>query len=166
MKFSKFLASLSLVTAAVAANAALPPVTPPLFVNETVGAGAAAFVGSITVTGAGLTTFNTKVFTPGISIVGFDLYNLLDLSLVTPIAGKNSSSNPSGSTKTFTYLNLSAGDYALKVSTSGLSNTLRVISSANVTEYSTSPVPEPETLALALGGVGVAGTLLRRRRSA
>ena len=87
---------------------------------------------------------NLGFIIPGATGVTFSLYKGLDL-----LAGPGTS---------FAGLSLAAGsDYSFKVAgtTSGLYSV----------NWYLSPVPEPESYALALAGLGAVGTLMRRRRN-
>lgn len=58
----------------------------------------------------------------------------------------------------FTFLNLSAGDYSFRFNING-----NVAARAYTFTSTITPVPEPENLSLMLFGIGVAGLLSRRR---
>jgi PEP-CTERM motif len=94
----------------------------------------------------------------GGEISSFDLYYDNDMS--APLAfSSHLKETPSKWVVTFN--SLDAAGYIAYITGSGTAS-MRVA----MGPLDTSPVPEPESLALALAGVAVAGTLLRRRQAA
>ncbi|MBF4991779.1 PEP-CTERM sorting domain-containing protein [Methylophilus sp. QUAN] len=67
-----------------------------------------------------------------------------------------------GATTTFTFANLAAGDdYVFKFNPGALNVTLK--NKLTFTAYETVPVPEPESNALMLVGLGIIGLIARRK---
>jgi MYXO-CTERM domain-containing protein len=92
-------------------------------------------------------------------IVSFSLVGALPL-------GATLADNPGTDAASLTFYNLSAGTYQLRLET--LSGTLSSAVQVTVggSPISVTAVPEPESYALALAGLGVVGLLARRRRTA
>lgn len=86
--------------------------------------------------------------------LSFDLYSGTTLIAASSSLGSISTNN--------TYSNLLAGMYTLKFESS-VAGTYKITQGTGV---AVTAVPEPESIALALAGIGVAGTLLRRRKLA
>ncbi len=81
------------------------------------------------------------------------LYNADDTLLVSGSINK-------GSSASFSYAALTAGSYYLQIS--GIAN--GTLGGAYSGSISVTPVPEPETFAMLLAGLGVMGAIARRRK--
>jgi PEP-CTERM motif len=124
-----------------------------LAVLAVVGAGAQASTTSLYSfsLGAPATVVLTASTGQGNLIESFEL-----LANPTPFSSPGSTSYALG------FLPLAAGSYTAKLVTSQ-SLPLAVALTAGTVTTQLSPVPEPESVALALAGLGVAGLVLRRR---
>jgi hypothetical protein len=94
-------------------------------------------------------------------------YNLFGTNFTLPVVTFNSVSLylnglsvGTANSNTFTFANLGAGTYSLKAS--GSVNGFNYIAA----QYQVTPVPEPETFAMLLAGLGVMGAIARRRKAA
>jgi PEP-CTERM motif len=94
----------------------------------------------------------------GDEISSFDLY--IDTDMSAPLAF-SSHLKETPSKWVVTYDSIGGLDYIAYITGTGTAS-MRVA----MGPLDTSPVPEPESLAMALAGVAVAGTLLRRRQAA
>jgi MYXO-CTERM domain-containing protein len=79
------------------------------------------------------------------------------------VLGKTASESPGATAYSLTFFPLAAGSYQAELIT--LSPTAVQIAGfgSNVPTYTMTPVPEPQSVAMALAGLGVAGLMLRRR---
>ncbi len=93
--------------------------------------------------------------------VSFAIYNdsnvLISTSDATP-------GNLAGTSYTFS--NLATGTYTAKLTEGAFGGVYTIASKYQTTFISASAVPEPESVALAFAGLGVAGLLLKRRSAA
>ena len=155
MKFKTAIAAATLALFGAAASAATTPVTwisgsfndvvlgDITFASPSTVSGLAGFVSTFT------GTFGNQTFTfaaPAISFSNVYLYS-----------GSTLSASSSGST--FNFANLNSGTYTLKVSGS----VAGVGFGGALAQYTVTPVPEPETYAMLLAGLGVMGAIARRR---
>jgi opacity protein-like surface antigen len=114
-------------------------------------------------------TFNFSIGSGGTlstSAVSLSLSNLLDISGLTGNLWNNSHPNGTfnygtfaGNNTTFSFGPLAAGDYHIDFT----GNATGVVGGAYAAAVSVSAVPEPETYALLLAGLGLMGTVARRR---
>jgi hypothetical protein len=96
--------------------------------------------------------------------INFGTYNILGLTVTlqdASFAVIGSDNNPADG---FSFGNLAAGNYALNVL--GFANGSEGGFYAGGLIAQTAPIPEPETYALMLAGLGIVGFIARRRRSA
>jgi PEP-CTERM motif len=96
--------------------------------------------------------------------INFGAYNILGLTVTlqdTSFAVIGSDNTPADG---FSFGNLAAGNYALNVL--GLAEGSQGGFYAGGMIAQTAPIPEPETYALMLAGLGIVGFIARRRRSA
>jgi hypothetical protein len=150
---SKFIRTLAATAAllAGAAQAAVPsafPFTGTIAANQTID------FSFITLAG-GYATFNETILNGGLKAPA--LFELRDAG--GPLVADSTTGFKS---KTLNFNYLDAGAYTLRLTAGATGGAYSVASNVGLA----SQVPEPETLALALAGVGIAGTMLRRRNQA
>lgn len=114
--------------------------------------------------GSGTSVTNYDISFSQNSILTGSLFNLLPtfpatMTAITLTGTSYSASAASPNSGSFSFSGITAGNYTLSFSyaTQGMGGFSGVIN--------TTPVPEPESVALALAGVGVVGLLARRRRA-
>jgi MYXO-CTERM domain-containing protein len=164
MTFTKALIGLAAVAAFSGAqatsivSAAQPsPATPITFNSSNVGlfGGAAALPNSYSFA---LSAATPSVFSLTTNYAAlFGTVNISSISLSQTFGGSYAQTISTPAMDTVTFGGLSAGSYTLSFATSGSGF---LIGSAG---FTATPVPEAETLALALAGLGVVGMLRRRR---
>lgn len=91
----------------------------------------------------------------GFSLLSYGLYSSLTNTLL--------SSSYNALSKQYMFSGLAAGDYYFKVAGDGWSNSGVEMPKYNALINITAAVPEPETYAMFLAGLGIVGTVIRRR---
>lgn len=95
------------------------------------------------------------VLMSGFSGLSYGLYNGVTNALIA--------STYEALSKTYLYSGLSAGSYYLKVAGTGWANAGTAAPIYNGFASITASVPEPQTYAMFLAGLGIVGTVIRRR---
>ncbi len=156
MKIKTAIAAATLALFGAAASAATTPVTMVTGSFSDVALGNITFIGNSTVSGlAGFVskftgTFGNQTFTfdaPAITFSNVSLY-----SSTGTLSGVSLN-------ESFNFANLTSGTYTLKVSGSVAGGG----TGGAIAQYSVTAVPEPETYAMLLAGLGVMGAIARRR---
>jgi hypothetical protein len=106
---------------------------------------------------SGLGFFSANI-DDGQDLYAGDVFQIFKTGTTTPVAGGANGSSPFFSQVTFN--NLATGSY-YAVLKSGVAGTYSIETNYSVTASTAGPVPEPESLALALAGLGVVAFLLR-----
>lgn len=169
MKFNKALiglAAMLAVAGAQAATSALPPGS-----NLGTNPDTVSFYGLSSGSSSTYSFTLASVATPGyittwdLSSYFTSLFGPVNISGIT-VTGPSFSETqtPAFLDDTAMFTGLSDGAYTIKFDTTSASTGI-LVGTLKATAVLT-PVPEPESLALMLAGLGVAGTLLRRRKNA
>jgi len=151
--------TMNLKTLALAAGMACAAA--PAFAGDQVidlSSGQASFIGSATVLDGGDDLITFVNLAAGTYDFVFTLSSQYISGLAATIGGQSANVNSFG-VASFAYLE-STGDAPFTLSLSGLAGKNAAYSG----ELSVTPVPEPQTYALLLAGLGVIGLLSRRRR--
>ena len=171
MKFKTAIAAATLALFAAGAGAATIPGATPVagttnvtwvagsFTDTVLGSfsflGASNFSGNV----GSLSTF-TAIFNGQTQQFNLPSINFTKVSLYSGDTEKASSS-----TSSFSFANLAGGNYTLKVTGNvqgvGFGGTPAI--GGALAQYQVTPVPEPETYAMLLAGLGVMGAIARRR---
>jgi len=155
MKMKTAIAAATLALFGAAASAATTPVTMVTGSFNDVALGEISFVGNSTVSGlAGFVSKFTGTF--GNQTFTFDA-PAITFSKVSLYSGNTQSAFSLG--ESFNFANLTSGTYTLKVSGSVAGGA----TGGAIAQYSVTAVPEPETYAMLLAGLGVMGAIARRR---
>lgn len=152
MKLKTIVAAAALAVGSLAASAAQ---TTPVFVS---GSFSDVLLGQITLGGTS-NVGGSATYAPTFSIFGMNVAApAVSFSSVSLYLGNVLSGSSSGTS--FSFANLAAGTYSLKASGSVAGGQGNFIAA----EYQVSAVPEPETFAMLLAGLGVMGAIARRRK--
>jgi len=155
MTFKTAIAAATLALFAAGASAATTPVTLVSGSFNDIALGTVTFAGTSTVSGlAGFVSQFTGSF--GNQTFTFDA-PAINFSQVSLYSG--SALSASSSSNTFNFANLTAGTYTIKVSGSVAGGGV----GGALAQYQVTAVPEPETYAMLLAGLGVMGAIARRR---
>jgi PEP-CTERM motif len=162
MKISQLATTLALAAASGAAFAVGPgPLGSidnlPITVSNIVPAGIFQDVYSFTITDPGSLSGN-------ITAVNFGSYNILALTVTLQDASFAVIGSDSTPADGFSFGSLAAGNYALNVLGFATGSQGGFYAGGLIAQ--TAPIPEPETWALMLAGLGLVGFIARRRRSA
>ncbi|MFN3915242.1 MAG: FxDxF family PEP-CTERM protein [Aquabacterium sp.] len=155
MKLRQFAVAAAIVMSGTAAHAFAP------IFNPNLGTDPDTVIGGVALSGPGLTTDFTFSLSTLSNVFG-DIFSLTGPVTINSI----SLTGPSLATTTlvgsgYSFENIAAGNYTMSVSASSPFSGSIYVGTVKV-----SPVPEAETYALALAGLGVVGLVAARRRKA
>ena len=157
--FKKLIASAALAACCVGAQAATSQT-----VVDIDGGSFTALLDTVTVTSlsniTGFLTFGSGSGTVDLGFMTFNFTLSNPTGNVTVGLGSAGTYTATPTGYNFTFSNVAAGDYALSVK--GLNDTATAVSAT----YSVTAVPEPETYAMMLAGLGAIGFMSRRRKAA
>lgn len=152
MKLSQIVAASVAAFAISAASAAPIAYTPGSLVNYNLNAGSfveySFSIGQSDLLGETFTVFST---------ISLDLFKVGTPSALTP-TDTYAFVTPIGAFQTFEFDNLVAGNYIAKITNNG------PLGANGYFKATVTPVPEAESIALALAGLGVVGAVAARRR--
>ncbi|MDZ7919075.1 FxDxF family PEP-CTERM protein [Rhodoferax sp.] len=152
MNIKTVIATAVLALGSLGANAAQ---TTPVFVQ---GSFSDVLLGNI-ILGGSSNVGGTASYVTSYNLFGTD-FTLPAVTFSSVSLYLNGLSVGTASSNAFTFSNLGAGTYSLKAS--GSVNGFNYIAA----QYQVTPVPEPETFAMLLAGLGVMGAIARRRKTA